>query len=169
MSELSELLIENPVISAIRNDEDLCCAVKSKAKIVFVLYGNILSIPNICSKLKEVHKTVFVHIDLIDGLRGDMAGVEYINKYGKPDGIITTKVNCIKYAKQLGLQTILRIFIIDSLSTKTGVRNINGTCPNAVEMMPGVASKEIQAMEKETQVPIIAGGLINKKKEGKRI
>lgn len=37
--------------------------------------------------------------------------------------------------------------------------------PSAVEVMPGVASKVIKSLEKEVGLPIIAGGLINTKKE----
>jgi glycerol uptake operon antiterminator len=165
MNNLSEMLIENPVIAAVRNDEDLENVLTSRAQIVFILYGNILNIADICVKLKDVDKTIFVHADMIDGLRGDMAGIQFIKKYAEPDGIITTKVNCIKYAKRLGLKTILRIFIIDSLSIKTGVKNIAETQPNAVEVMPGVASKALEKMKYETNVPIIAGGLVDKKKE----
>lgn len=165
MNNLSEMLIENPVIAAVRNDEDLENVLTSRAQIVFILYGNILNIGDVCVKLKNVDKTIFVHADMIDGLRGDMAGMQFIKKYAEPDGIITTKVNCIKYAKRLGLKTILRIFIIDSLSIKTGVKNITETQPNAVEVMPGVASKALEKMKHETNVPIIAGGLVDKKKE----
>jgi glycerol uptake operon antiterminator len=159
MNNLSEMLIENPVIAAVRNDEDLENVLTSRAQIVFILYGNILNIADICVKLKDVDKTIFVHADMIDGLRGDMAGIQFIKKYAEPDGIITTKVNCIKYAKRLGLKTI------HSLSIKTGVKNIAETQPNAVEVMPGVASKALEKMKYETNVPIIAGGLVDKKKE----
>lgn len=165
ISDLTEMLVENPVIAAIRNDENLEDVLTSKAQIVFVLYGNILSITEICSKLKKAGKTIFVHADLIDGLRGDKVGIEFINKYLAPDGIITTKVNCIKYAKHLGLYTILRLFIIDSLSIKTGVKNIQETQPCAIEIMPGVAGKAIRNLKNATNVPIIAGGLIDKKKD----
>jgi glycerol uptake operon antiterminator len=165
MNKLNELLIENPVIAAIRNDENLSDAIKSNAQIVFVLYGSIMSISDICEKLRKVGKTIFIHADLIDGIRGDMSGIEFINKYAQPNGIITTKVNCIKHAKQLGLQTVLRIFIIDSLSIRTGVKNINETHPNAVEIMPGIAGKALQNMKKETNVSLIAGGLIDNKKD----
>jgi glycerol uptake operon antiterminator len=70
MNNLSEMLIENPVIAAVRNDEDLENVLTSRAQIVFILYGNILNIADICVKLKNVNKTIFVHADMIDGLRG---------------------------------------------------------------------------------------------------
>lgn len=165
MVRLKEMLIENPIISAIRNEKDLEKSILSKASIVFVLYGDILNISMICSRLKEKNKIVFVHVDLIEGLRGDAAGIKYIKEYANPEGIISTKASNIRYGNQLGLYTIQRIFVIDSLSLKTGIKNIHDTNPNAVEVMPGVASKIISVLEKEVRAPIIAGGLIKNKKD----
>ena len=164
-SELEEILIENPVIGAIRNEEDLEKILKSEVKTVFVLYGSILNIKNICGRLKECSKIVFVHIDLIDGLKSDLVGITFIKECGQLDGIITTKPTSIKYAKQLGLCTIQRIFIVDSLSLETGIKNVKNVSPDAVEVMPGVASKIIKRMENSIHCPIIAGGLIENKKD----
>lgn len=165
MVRFEELLIENPVIAAIRSDKDLEKAIKSNVEIVFVLYGNIINIKQICEKLKNASKKVFVHVDLIEGLKGDSSGLAFIKQCEKPDGIITTKPTSIKQAKQLGLLTIQRIFIVDSHSLKTGIKNIQAVIPDAVEVMPGVASKIIRSLEKEIHIPIIAGGLIENKKD----
>lgn len=162
---LKKILIENPVIAAVRDDMNLEKALKSKASIVFVLYGNIMNIKDICSKLIQNNKTVFVHIDMIEGLKGDCAGTQFIKNTINPSGIISTKSSNIKYANQLGMCTIQRIFIIDSYSLKTGIKNIKETEPNAVEVMPGVANKIISKIEQNVQIPIIAGGLIDSKKD----
>lgn len=165
MIKLKEVLIENPVIAALRNDADLEKSIQSGAGIVFVLYGDILSIKDICSRLKKSGKLVFIHLDMIEGLRGDQAAVRFIKESVKTDGIISTRASNIKYANQLDLHTIQRMFAIDSLSLKTGIKSIHETNPTAVEVMPGVASKIISVLEKEIRVPIIAGGLITDKKD----
>jgi glycerol uptake operon antiterminator len=160
-----QLLIENPVVGAIKNENDLQQIITSKVKIVFILYGSIINIKEIANALLAVGKIIFVHVDMIDGLKNDQTGIEFIKKYINPFGIITTKQNNVKYGKHLDLYTILRIFIIDSLSLETGIKNIHSVPPNAVEVMPGVACKIIKSLEKEVHLPIIAGGLINTKKE----
>lgn len=165
MSSISDILIENPVIAAVRNDNELEKAALSRVKIVFVLYGSILTLPGICKRLHEVSKMVFVHADMIEGLRGDMAGIEFIHRSSSPAGIVSTRVSSIKYAKQLHLQTILRIFLLDSLSLQTGVKNIHETNPDAVEIMPGIACRLIDEVERTIAVPVIAGGLIVNKEQ----
>lgn len=166
MSEkLEEVLMNEPVIAAIRSEEDLNKAIKSEAGIVFVLYGNINNIGIIYKKLREASKLVFIHVDMIDGLKGDQSGIEYVKSLGDDIGIITTKQSNIKYGKQLGLYTILRIFIVDSLSLRTGIKNLQAVMPDGVEVMPGAAYKIIKNIRKEVSIPIIAGGLIEDKKE----
>ena len=134
-------------------------------KIVFVLYGSLVEIQDICNKLKAAGKLVFVHVDMLDGLKPDAKGIEFIKKLVEPYGIITTKTNCVKCAINLGLYTILRVFILDSQSLQTGIHNIRTVTPHAVEVLPGVASKIINIIKKDIDIPIIAGGLINNKKD----
>lgn len=165
MEDLEQAMIENPVIAAVRNDEDVDKVLESNAQIVFVLYGDIMSIATICNRLNKNNKKVFVHMDLIEGLKGDAAGVRYMKEFVKPEGIISTRPATIKHANQTGLFTILRIFVVDSHSLDTGIRNIVETKPNAVEVMPGIAAKIIHELNKRVKVDIIAGGLIKDKKD----
>lgn len=165
MNNLNDILLENPVIAAIKNDQDFEKVVKSNADIVFILYGNIMNISNISKKLKAEGKVVFIHLDLIEGLKADRCGIDFIKKYATPFGVISTRVSNIKYAKQIGMKTILRIFALDSLSLATGLKNIKDTKPDAVEVMPGVASKIIKSIKDNISTPVIAGGLIHDKKD----
>lgn len=165
MNNLNEILLENPIIGAIKNNNDLEMVLQSNAKIVFVLYGNIMSISSICKKIITKDKVVFIHLDLIDGLKADHRGIEFIKKYADPYGVISTKTSNIKYAKQIGLKTVLRIFALDSLSLSTGLKNIYDTKPDAVEVMPGVANKIIASINGKISIPVVAGGLIETKKD----
>ena len=165
MYDLEDLLAEVPVIAAIRNNEDLERVLRCDIKIVFVLYGSIMDIGDICQRLRAAQKLIFVHIDMIDGLKSDAKGIEFIQKTANPYGVITTKTANIRSASSLGLCTILRVFILDSQSLQTGIHNIHTVAPNAIEVLPGVASKIINIIKKDTHIPIIAGGLINNKKD----
>ncbi|MCY6483267.1 glycerol-3-phosphate responsive antiterminator [Clostridium aestuarii] len=165
MKQWEETLIENPVVAAIRKDNDLQRVIESEVKVVFILYGNIINISSICKKLKDNNKIVFIHVDFIEGLRGDHAGIDFIKEHVQPSGIITTKLSNVKYAKKIGLLTILRIFLIDSLSLQTGIKNLKEILPSAVEIMPGIANKIIKNIKKEVKIPVIAGGLIESKKD----
>lgn len=165
MPDLRDILAQNPVIAAVRDDDDLREVLRSRVRIVFVLYGSIVTLAGICEQLTQAGKDVFVHVDLIDGLKGDAAGVEYVRGGSRPRGIISTKVNVVRYARSIGLEAVLRIFILDSLSLRTGIKNIHDTRPDAVEVMPGVVCRVINDLEKQLTVPVIAGGLIVRKEQ----
>ena len=165
MINLEEMLIENPVVAAVKNEEGLETAIKMTAPIVFLIFGSILNIEDMCKRLKQAGKTVFIHVDLLDGIKSDISGIEFLKKYAKPDGIISTKTANIKHGKQLGLLCIQRLFIIDSSSLVTGIRSINETMPDAVEIMPGVSSKTINKLNGKINIPLIASGLITTKED----
>ncbi|MCL2323784.1 MAG: glycerol-3-phosphate responsive antiterminator [Oscillospiraceae bacterium] len=160
-----DCLIDNPVIGAIRCDDDLECILKKDIKIAFILYGNLFILEDALNKLREKKIIVFVHIDMIEGLKSDQFGIIYLKKVINPDGIITTKPSNIKHIKNSEMLSILRIFAIDSKSLETGIKSILEYSPNAVEILPGSASKSIKNMQKSVKVPIIAGGLINTKED----
>ena len=165
MNSFEGLLADNPVVGAIRNNEDLKLILKSNIKIVFVLYGNVLNIKEICEALMAGKKIVFIHLDMIEGLKADQKGVEFIKETIHPYGVISTKGICLKYASNLGMFTIQRIFMLDSLSFETSIKNIHTFSPNAVEVLPGIASKAIKTLSEKIKQPIIAGGLIKNKRD----
>lgn len=105
----------NPVVAAIKDDDGLKRCLESDIDVVFVLYGDVISIRDIVHRLKKGNKTVLVHVDLISGLAPKEVSVDFIRKYTEADGIITTRRNLTEYAKSLGMNTVLRYFMIDSL------------------------------------------------------
>ena len=75
------------------------------------------------------------------------------------DGIISTRVNIIKMARELGLFTVQRFFIVDSHSIDTTIDSIKASKADMVEIMPGLVYKVIENLHGRIDTPIIAGGL----------
>ncbi len=166
MKELFYSKLEtNPVIAAVKNVESFDVAVKSPCEIVFLMCGNILNLKNFVEMAHENGKMIFIHIDLVEGFSRDAVALEYISREIKPDGIISTKNSQIKIAKELNLLTVQRIFIIDSLSIETAIKSSALLCPDAVEIMPGIMPSIIAKLSEESNVPLIAGGLIKTKED----
>ncbi|WP_130808216.1 glycerol-3-phosphate responsive antiterminator [Senegalia massiliensis] len=150
----------NPVIAAVNDAENLKKAIRSPSNIIFLLTGNIFNLSSMVEEIKKNDMEVYIHIDLIEGFSRDTVALDYINNNIKPDGIITTKSNLVKYAKNIGLFAIQRLFLIDSLSLDTGIKAIKSIRPNAVEILPGVMPKITKIIHEKTNIPIITGGLI---------
>lgn len=163
--QMIELLEEHPIIAAIKNDEQLDKCMNSDCKIVFVLYGSVNTISDITARLKEAGKSVFVHIDLIDGLSPREATVEFVAKEVCPDGVISTRLPLIKCARSYNLITVMRIFMIDSLAMASVERFYKEDCVDFIEILPGLMPKVIKTIKKKTKKPVIAGGLISDKED----
>ena len=159
----------NPIIAAVKDDEGLEVALTEDIEIIFVLYGDICSIPAIVDKIKKADKVAMVHVDLITGLNNSKdVCLDFIKNNTQADGIITTKSNLIAHAKELELNTVLRYFILDSLALQNIEKQARspGIKPDIIEFLPGIVlPKMIKRINKVSRVPIIAGGLIADKED----
>lgn len=157
---------ENPVIAAIKDFKGLeqCCEIED-IKVVFILFGDVCNIGKIVRRLREKGKTAMVHIDLITGLSSKEIAVDFIKKHTEANGIISTKPTLIKRAKELGLFTVLRFFIIDSMAFENVSRQCNQVQPDFIEILPGVMPKITKKLCKLSTIPVIAGGLVSDKED----
>lgn len=158
-------IVQSQVIASIKEEADLEKAARSNANIVFILTGNLITMAGYLKKLKEAGKTTFIHIDFIDGLSNTKSAIKYIAEIWKPAGIITTKSNLIKYAKEEGLMTIQRLFLIDRNALVKGIDIAHNCKPDAIEILPGLMPSIIDKLTTMTTLPIIAGGLISNKED----
>lgn len=155
----------NPIIAAVKHDEGLQrCLTRGEIKVVFVLYGDLCSIPSIVSKIHEAGKIAIVHADLISGLAPREVAVDYLRNNAGADGIISTRQNLIQRAKELKMFTVWRVFIIDSmaLSEADSARALR---PDFLEVLPGVMPSIIRHVRISTGLPLLAGGLIRTKQD----
>ena len=163
--EFLEALEDSPIIAAIKDDDGLKKCITCESRVVFVLYGDIISIPSIVAKIKEAGKIAMVHADLISGLGSKEIAIDFLKKNTLADGIITTKPNLIKRAKELHLYTILRLFLIDSMAYENIERQVKAAKPDVIEVLPALMPKIVSKVCKLSPTPVIAGGLISEKED----
>jgi len=160
------ILQDRPVIAAFRDLKSLCMENLQRIGILLILGGSIFDLPSIVETARKHLKMVFVDIDLLKGIGKDAAGIRFLSQESRVDGIITTQGNLIKSAKQEGLFSIQRIFILDSESLSGSLNAIQKSAPDAVDVLPGIIlPKIISKIRMKTSVPLIAGGLITEKED----
>lgn len=166
-NKLWKVIENNPIIAAVKDMSDLEICLQSEIKVIFILFGDICNIGEIVDKVKKDDNVVMVHLDLITGLSGKDVAVDYIKRNTKADGILTTKQPLIKHAKELGLYTVLRYFVIDSLALVNIEKQSksSGAQPDLIEILPGVMPKIIHKITSVSKIPVIAGGLITDKED----
>ena len=165
MRSAKELLADSPVIAAVKDDEGLQRAIESDCQVIFLLYGNIITIGGLVQKIHEAGKVGIVHADLVEGLSNRDIAIDGLVQLSHPDGIISTRSGLIRRAQALDLLTIQRGFLIDSMSMRSLLAQAETNRPDFIEILPGIIPSIIQEIVEKTSVPVIAGGLIRNKQD----
>ena len=158
-----ELLQGAPVIAAVKNDEGMEKALTSDCGAIFILYGTLLDIGALVERGKQAGKLVFVHADLIDGLTTRDIAVDFLARTTALDGVISTRPNLIHRAKELGLITVQRFFLIDSLSFDSVLRQ--SSYADMIDILPGTMPRVIRRLCGQLHRPLIASGLLQDKQD----
>ena len=163
--KIYDMLESNPVIAAVKDTDGLEeCVGLEDIKVVFILFGDICSIPGIVQKVRDAGKIAVVHVDLINGLGSREIAVDFIRENTQADGIISTKPALIRRGNELGLSTVHRYFLIDSMALENIKSPQPGIRPDVIEVLPGLMPDIIRKICQNFRIPVIAGGLISDKK-----
>ena len=161
-AKLTDRLEASPVIAAIR-DNKWHAALSSPSEVLFYLEPHLSTIRERVAEAHQAEKLIFVHLDMAEGIGKDKEGVQYLAQCGV-DGIISTRSQIIRFAKDLGLLTVQRFFALDSQGLDSIQEMLKSSHPHYMEIMPGIVPKVIECFA-TGQIPVIAGGLIETKAE----
>lgn len=151
------------VIPSLRNLKNIEKAIKSPSEYILlseVNIGNLKEISAICRKAK---KKVLVSVDVLGGFKGDKIGVKLLKNLFQIDGVVSTNVQVLRMAKQEGLLTVYRLFMIDSRSLTRAAQILKQGDFDCVEVLPGeYAYQKVDIIKKHlsSDVQLIASGFI---------
>ena len=164
-TQLLELLAEGPVIASVKDDAGLAAALASDVAVIFLLYGDLLTIGDIVGRAHAAGKAVFVHLDLVDGLSAREVTVDFIARHTAADGVLSTRGVLTRRAKELGLVAIQRFFLLDSMAIRNIEKHLSPEFSDLIEVLPGLMPKIIRQVKALAGKPVIAGGLIVDKED----
>lgn len=158
------------IIPSVRKLKNLERALQAKSNIIFLSEAHIGNLRDLAAKCHQYGKTAFVNIDFLGGLSQDQTGIKFLKDMFKVDGVMSTSTIKINIAKSIGFYTIQRFFLIDSRSYDMSLKALRNSKVDAVEILPAlVAPYFFNELRKVKDVPLIAGGFINKKETAKKI
>ncbi|MFZ0368534.1 MAG: glycerol-3-phosphate responsive antiterminator [Halobacillus sp.] len=152
--------IHQSVLPAVRKIKDFEALLDSETEYIILLDSRLGLLRKLVRIGQKAGKKVLVHIDLIQGLKADDYGMEYVAQEVKPHGVISTRANVIHQAKKHDLISVQRLFLIDSQAIDHNITIIQKTKPDFVEVLPGVLPGMIKEIKDQLDIPVIAGGLI---------
>ncbi len=159
--------MKSSIIAAVRTEQELTAALEAAVETVFYLTPSVFTLAPAVEKAHARGKRLFIHMDLAEGIGKDRAGLQLV-KNMHVDGIISSRGSIIKMAKEAGLFTVQRFFLVDSHSVETIVETIKSVKPDMAEIMPAVVPKVMTSLKEKVSIPMIAGGLIDSRDEIER-
>ncbi len=159
-----DMINTDTVIAALRSEKDFANITATAPRLIFDLSPDINSIKQRLDAVHAVGKQYFLHIDLAVGIGKDESGIVFLKKLGV-DGIISTRTNIIKTAREHGIFTVQRFFIVDSHSVATTLESLKASKADMIEIMPGIIPRVIKSLRERIDTPIIAGGLIESRRD----
>lgn len=157
---MSEHQLLQSVLPAVSKIKDVEAVIASPHQHMVLLGGHIGQLKSIVDLAKAGGKQIFLHADLIDGLKNDEHAADFLCQSIRPAGIISTRASVVLRTKQRGLVAIQRMFLIDSDAMERSYRMIEKSSPDYIEVLPGIIPEVIQEVKQQTGIPVIAGGLI---------
>ncbi|HEY8418304.1 MAG TPA: glycerol-3-phosphate responsive antiterminator [Limnochordales bacterium] len=163
-------LQKTPVIAGAKDVADVSVALEAGVGIIFFLTGTIFDLARATALVRQTSAMLFAHVDLLQGVGKDPAGIRWLGQELGIHGIVSTRSNLIKAARDEGLFAIQRLFILDSEALRTGLKVVSSTGPDAVELLPGLVVPNIQhRIPFNSLPPVIAGGLVETEAEVRTI
>lgn len=161
-------IFDQKIIPAIRTIRDLEKMFETNYEYAVFLDLHVAQVKNVVTLAKQRGKKMLLHVDMIHGLKHDEYATEFLVQEMKPDGLISTRSNVIKKAKQKNVLAIQRLFLIDQSALDKSLQLVEKTDPDYIEVLPGIVPSFISEVKELTGKPILAGGLIRTQSDVER-
>lgn len=132
------------------------------ASTVFLQGGTLGELAPVLEQFRAPHLNhlaVFVHIDLINGLENNEAGLEFLAGFERISGVVSIHHHLAAPARKLGLLSIVRLFLSDSRAVERGLAVSSKAKPDAIEILPAAVAPKVAADFRTCPIPRITGGL----------
>lgn len=163
IEDIIERMNSKKKIASVKTAKSIDNVLKYKNQIsaVFLITGSILTIKKFVDVIQNEGIPVFIHAEKVNGLNLDKDGLDFLAKYVKPAGILTTKTSLIKKAKEQRMLVVQRVFMIDTEVYQNVLDQHEVLKPDFIEIMPSTLYHVIHSYSQILKTPIITGGLLS--------
>ena len=158
-------MINQKVIPAISSHKKLKDFLDSDLVYGILLNFQLAQLEDLIKQMKERHKKVLIHSELIKGLASDEFGAIYLIQVLNVDGIISSKPKVIEVCKKRGVIGIYRFFIKDKISLEQSLEIGRRLRPEYVEILPAACYELIDEIKRAVNANVLMGGMIRSKNE----
>ncbi|MDY7221624.1 glycerol-3-phosphate responsive antiterminator [Halalkalibacterium halodurans] len=162
---MSGFFEQQQILPAARTTKELERFLETEYKYIVLLNSHVAQLRSLMSLVKAKKKLLFLHADLVQGLKTDEFAAQFLAQEIRPYGLISTRKNVVLTAKKHKLVAVQRLFLLDSQALESSYKLLEITQPDFIEVLPGVMPHIIKEVFEHTKIPIIAGGLVRTRDE----
>ncbi len=126
---------------------------------IFLRHCNLFELADPLEQVQRRSIATYVSIDHIDGIHADNAGLQYLTHTLHIDGIVSSHPRTLALGKALGLETIQRIFALDSTGIEAALESVNTSFVDILDISPALVVPYITSHLQGTR-PFIASSLV---------
>ncbi len=131
------------------------------------------SLFDLSSQLASAYRggySIYVNVDHIEGIHPDVAGLQYLAEHLHITGIVSSHPKILLLGKQFGLQTIQRIFTVDSTGLEAALDSIDTRYTDILDIAPAlVIPYLIPYLTSTLPLPFIGSGMIATSQQVQRV
>ena len=160
---LTALLLQYNVIPVVENRVQFAQLLEhSRSKVILLRHCNVFDFVALMKTARQQDYTVFVNVDHIDGIYPDAAGLSYLVNHLHITGIVSNHPKILSLGKSVGLETIQRIFAVDSTGLETAVESVDTQYVNLLDISPALVIPSLPGdLLKFLPLPFIGSGLVS--------
>lgn len=126
---------------------------------IFLRHCNLFELAGPLEQVQRCSIATYVSIDHTDGIHADSAGLQYLTHTLHIDGIVSSHPRTLALGKALGLETIQRIFALDSTGIEAALESVDTSFVDILDISPALVVPHITSSLRGSR-PFIASGLI---------
>jgi len=134
----------------------------SQIRAIMLRHCNLFDFASLLQDARQRRLAVYVHIDHIDGVHADAAGLRYLAEHLHVTGVISNHPRILSLSKSFGLETIQRIFAVDSTGLEMALESVDTAYVDLLDVSPALVIPYIvPTLSMLLPLPFIASGLIS--------
>ncbi len=127
---------------------------------VLLRHCNLLDLRPILDHAYEHEVSIYVNVDHIDGIHPDSAGLRFLAHRLHVAGIISSNPRILALGKSFELETIQRLFAVDSTGLETALESVDSHTVDLLDISPALVIPYVVS-HTVLPLPFIGSGLIS--------
>jgi glycerol uptake operon antiterminator len=133
----------------------------SSTRAILLRHCNLFDLAGLLEQIQQRRIAVYVNVDHIDGIAPDASGLHYMFEQFHIAGVASNHPKILSMAKGLGLETIQRIFAVDSTGLEMALDSVDRSAVDVLDVSPALVIPHILPhLTNPLPLPFIGSGLI---------